>query len=136
MLISEFAHAAGLSPDTVRYYVRRQLLRPRASDKGGRNPYQIFGEPELRTAELIRLGQALGLSLSEIGALLQEEQAGKIDQKRSVAILNEQRKRLAAKAAELRRLIRYLDRKIEWVSAGSKGKPPAFPLPRRNLGRC
>jgi DNA-binding transcriptional MerR regulator len=108
------------------------LLRPRVSDKGGRNPYQIFGEPELRTAELIRLGQALGLSLSEIGALLQEEQAGKIDQKRSLSILNEQRERLAAKAAELRRLIRYLDRKIEWVSAGGKGKPPPFPIPRRD----
>jgi MerR family regulatory protein len=34
MLISEFARAAGLSRDTVRFYVRRGLLAPLAGNKG------------------------------------------------------------------------------------------------------
>jgi DNA-binding transcriptional MerR regulator len=126
LLISEFAATTGLSVDTVRYYVRRDLLRPQLGSKGGRNPYQLFSEADVRTAELIRLGQALGLSLAEIGALLKEEQAGRIDADRSLAILHEHRARLAARAAELQRLVAYLDAKIAWVGAGSRGPVPAM----------
>jgi DNA-binding transcriptional MerR regulator len=124
MLISEFARATGLTPDTVRYYVRRNLLRPEIGAKGGRNPYQLFGAADLRTAELIRLGQALGLSLAEIGRLLADEQAGRIDRAKSLAILSEQRARLARKVAELSALIQYVDGKIEWIQSGSAGTPP------------
>lgn len=119
-----FARATGLSLDTVRYYVRRNLLRPALGAKGGRNPYQLFGPADLRTAELIRLGQALGLSLAEIGRLLEDEQAGRIDTARSLAILAEQRTRLARKVADLAMLIRYLDGKIAWIEAGAAGDPP------------
>jgi DNA-binding transcriptional MerR regulator len=126
LLISEFARVTGLSPDTIRYYVRRDLLRPQQGTMGGRNPYQLFSEADVRTAELIRLGQALGLSLAEIGALLKEEQAGQIDDTRSLAILGQHRARLAAKAAELHRLVAYLDAKIAWVEGGSRGPVPAM----------
>ncbi|WP_197042262.1 helix-turn-helix domain-containing protein [Sandarakinorhabdus oryzae] len=126
LLISEFARVTGLSTDTIRYYVRRDLLRPQLGAKGGRNPYQLFSEADVRTAELIRLGQALGLSLAEIGALLKEEQAGQIDDERSLSILREHRHRLATKAAELQRLVAYLDAKIAWVAGGSRGPVPAM----------
>lgn len=126
LLISEFARATGLGTDTIRYYVRRGLLQPQQGSKGGRNPYQLFGETDVRTAELIRLGQALGLSLAEIGALLKEEQAGQIDDARSLAILTRHRDRLAARADELRRLVAYLDAKIDWVHGGSRGPVPAM----------
>ncbi len=129
LLISEFARATGLSTDTIRYYVRRDLLRPQQGSKGGRNPYQLFGEADLRTANLIRLGQALGLSLKDIGALLAEEQQGQIDTARSLAILQEQRDRLAAKARELLSLVDYLDAKIDWISGGSAGPMPTLPPP-------
>lgn len=124
MLISEFARATGLNVDTVRYYVRRNLLRPQLSAKGGRNPYQQFTADDVRTAELIRLGQALGLSLREIAALLDEEQRGRIDDARSLEILAEHRARLATKAAELAALIGYLDAKIAWVERGGNGDAP------------
>lgn len=124
MLITAFARATDLSVDTVRYYVRRGLLRPRQGSKGGRNPYQIFGEEDVRVAEWIRLGQALGLSLSEIAALLEEERSGRIDDARGIAILTEHRERMAARAAELARLIAYLDAKIAWLNAGGRGASP------------
>lgn len=126
MLISEFAAATGLSPDTVRFYVRRDLLRPELGAKGGRNPYQLFSDGDVRTAELIRVGRALGMSLREIGALLAEERTGRIDAARSLEILREHRERLAAKAEELGRLVAYLDAKIAWVSDGASGAPPAM----------
>lgn len=126
MLIAEFARASGLSIDTVRYYVRRNLFRPRQGSKGGRNPYQIFGADDLRTAGLVRLGQALGMSLADIASLLEEERSGRIDTARSLAILAEQRARLAAKAAELSTLIAYLDAKIAWVESGGDGEYPVL----------
>ena len=133
MLISEFARATGLGLDTIRYYVRRDLLRPEVGSKGGRNPYQLFTAEDVRTAELIRLGQALGLTLREIGALLMEEKAGVLDAERSLVILREQRARLATKVAEMTQLVHYLDAKIAWIAGGSKGPPPAMgeflPLP-------
>ena len=124
VLISAFSRASGLSVDTVRLYVRRGLLLPATGSRGGRNPYQVFSERDLRAAELIRLGQALGLTLAEIGRLLADEQAGRIDRERSLEILTEQRDRLAGKVRELTRLVQYLDAKIESVSGGSAEPSP------------
>jgi DNA-binding transcriptional MerR regulator len=126
MLISDFAKTTGLGLDTIRYYIRRDLLRPKLGSKGGRNPYQVFTNLDVRTAEYIRIGQALGLSLRQIGALLAEDQAGRIDAERSLAILAEHRDRLAAKAEELTRLVAYLDAKIAWINRGSQGLAPTL----------
>jgi DNA-binding transcriptional MerR regulator len=126
MLISEFAQNSGMSIDTVRFYVRRNLLRPALGAKGGRNPYQIFSQDDLGRAEMIRLGQALGLSLREIGEFLDEESSGKIDDARSVEILLGQRERLATKIQELTRLVAYLDAKVAWVRAGFGGPKPGL----------
>jgi len=124
MLISEFAKATGFGLDTIRYYVRRDLLRPQHGTKGGRNPYQIFTAQDVRMAGHIRIAQALGLSLRQIALLLAQEQAGNIDPSRSLAILRERRESLASKAEELARLLAYLDAKIAWVNNGSTGTSP------------
>ena len=50
MLISEFARASGLTPDTIRFYIRRGLLKPETSRKGGSNPYQIFTAEHVQVA--------------------------------------------------------------------------------------
>ena len=63
MLISDFAKATGLSPDTIRFYIRRGLITPETGSKGGRNPYQIFSAEHVREARLIRMAQSLGMSL-------------------------------------------------------------------------
>lgn len=124
MLISEFSRATGLPADTVRYYVRRGILRPGAGARGGRNPYQVFGEADVRVAGFVRLGQALGLSLAEIGALVDEERSGRIDDARSVDILAAHRERLSSRVSELSALVAYLDAKIAWVGSGGVGPQP------------
>jgi MerR family transcriptional regulator, copper efflux regulator len=66
MWISDFSRKAGLSRETVRFYARLGLLHPKTALKGGSNPYQQFGQEDLVVVELIRIGQAIGLSLKEI----------------------------------------------------------------------
>lgn len=126
MMISAFARESGLSVDTVRFYVRRGLLRPEAGRKGGSRPYQLFSAADLEAARIIRAGQALGLSLGEIGAFLRER--SRDEDATLLAFLAEQRGRLTRRVAELRTLIAFLDAKIAWVGDPNGGPPPPFPF--------
>lgn len=59
-LISEFARTAGLSVDTVRFYVRKGLLSPETTAKGGSKPYQIFKPEHVEAARIIRMANCSG----------------------------------------------------------------------------
>jgi MerR family transcriptional regulator, copper efflux regulator len=124
MLISAFARRSGMTVDTVRYYMRRGLLKPEAGRSGGRNPYQEFSQGDLDAAGIIRTGQALGLDLKTIGAFIEDYQSGQLDNKRLAATLSEQRDRLRQRANELENLARFLGAKIAWVEKGRQGPPP------------
>ena len=128
MLISEFAQAAGLSVDTVRFYIRRGLLTPEADGKGGRNPYQIFRDEHVATARFIRFAQNLGMSLNEIAAINDERRKGRITSERNVEILTKQLCALEQKAAEANSMATYLRAKIAWLRGGERGPMPALPL--------
>lgn len=125
MLIAAFADRAGMSVDTVRYYVRRGLLRPSTGARGGRNPYQVFTDVDLDTATIIRTCQALGLSLREIAAFLSDYREGRLDDASLIDYLREQQERLRRKAAELLRLTHFLDAKIGWIEEGKCGTIPS-----------
>ncbi len=126
MLISEFAREAGLSTDTVRFYVRRGLLTPQTNGKGGRNPYQDFTAEHVRDARIIRMAQSLGMSLKEIAAIGKEHREGRITRERSIEIMSQQLERLDAKASELQAMGNYLRAKIKWLKGGEKGPEPDF----------
>jgi len=126
MLISEFAKVTGLSPDTVRFYIKRGLLEPETSQKGGRNPYQIFDEEHVRAARLIRMAQSLGMSLKEISAISEEHRKGLITRERSIEIMALQLARLEQKQAELDAMAGYLRAKLGWLRGGETGPEPEF----------
>jgi len=126
MLISEFARAAGLTPDTVRFYVRRGLLKPAAGRKGGSNPYQVFTNEHVEFARMIRMAQSLGFSLREIVALNVEYQAKRITPSRAAEILRWQLGRLSEKAAHVDAMMRYIGAKLAWLEGGGKGAEPNF----------
>ena len=126
MLISEFARAAGLSVDTVRFYVRRGLLRPEIGRKGGSNPYQIFREEHVDAARLIRMSQSLGFSLREIGTIAAEYYDGGITPERSREIMADQLARLEQKSAELDAMLSYIRAKLDWIDGGQAGDEPSF----------
>ena len=71
MLISEFARAADLPVDTIRFYISKGLLKPERSAKGGSNPYQMFRTEDVTAARMIRLQQTLGYSLLSHAGLAQ-----------------------------------------------------------------
>ncbi len=126
MLISEFSKETGLTPDTIRFYIRRGLISPETGAKGGRNPYQIFTEEHVRTARLIQMAQSLGMSLKEISAINEEHLAGKITIERSIELMEDQLARLEAKRAELDAMAGYLRTKLAWLQGGQQGPEPDF----------
>jgi DNA-binding transcriptional MerR regulator len=126
VLISDFARRAGLTPDTVRFYVRLGLLRPETSAKGGARPYQVFTAEHLQATRIIRTAQSLGMSLKEVAAISAERRSGRMTPARSVAVLETQLDRLKTKSAELVAMQGYLRAKIDWLKGGEKGAPPDF----------
>lgn len=126
MLMSEFARASGLTPDTIRFYIRRGLLKPETSRKGGSNPYALFTAEHVQRARIIRFAQSLGFSLREIADFNKEYQAGGISTARAAQILQAQLARLEEKATQLNGLVGYLRAKVAWLEKGSKGREPSF----------
>ncbi|WCM25180.1 MerR family transcriptional regulator [Sphingomonas sp. QA11] len=126
MLISEFAKRAGLSTDTVRFYIRKGLLEPDTGMKGGANPYQIFTEEHLESARLIRMGQSLGFSLREIATLAAEYKGGGMTPARSLELMRLQLVRLEEKAGQLGAMVDYTRAKVAWLEGGQRGPEPVF----------
>jgi MerR family copper efflux transcriptional regulator len=126
MLISEFARLTGLTRDTVRFYARLGLLRPRTNGKGGRHPYNVFTGKDIQAAEVIRIAQSLGMSLKEIAALNEERRDGELTCERGIEVMSAQLVRLEAKAAELEMMISYVRAKIDWMTRGKQGRQPDF----------
>jgi DNA-binding transcriptional MerR regulator len=126
MLISEFARAAEMSVDTVRFYVRKGLLQPETGMKGGTNPYQIFTPEHVEQARMIRMAQGLGFSLREIAALAAEYHAGAMTRARSLEVMRLQLVRLEEKAEQLGAMVGYVRAKIAWLEGGERGPEPGF----------
>ena len=126
MLISKFAQATGLTRDTVRFYMRLGLLRPKTNGKGQRHPYHFFTDEDVQVAEVIRVARSLGISLKEIAALSEERRKGRMTRDRSIEVLRGHLARMETKAAELETFASYLRAKIDWLAAGGQGQPPDF----------
>jgi MerR family copper efflux transcriptional regulator len=126
MQISEFSRCTGLSRDTVRFYVRLGLLRPTTSARGGSNPYQLFNDEDVQLAEVIRISQALGMSLKEIGALSQARRDGRASVEKSIAVLAKQAALMDERARRFDSMASYLRAKIAWLRSGKTTAQPSF----------
>lgn len=124
MLISQFAQKMGLGIDTARYYVRIGLLTPGESAKGGRNPYQIFSTDDVRAAQTIQLCQALGMSLKEIGTLLEDSRTGTLTNEKLVELMLTQHDILKNKARDMLAMAEFLKAKIAWKRNEPGAKEP------------
>lgn len=67
LTIGKLALAAGVNPQTIRYYERSGLFEAPRRSAGG---YRQFGPAELGRLRFIRRAQDVGFSLSEIRELL------------------------------------------------------------------
>ena len=127
MMIAAFARESRLSVDAVRLYVRRGLFHPETGKKGGSRPYQIFSALDLEKARIIRAGQALGLSLKEIGAFINKRAFNGNEDDVVIAFLAEQRDRLTGRISELQKLVFFVDAKIAWLKNPSGRPSPPYP---------
>ncbi|WP_353091049.1 helix-turn-helix domain-containing protein [Methylibium sp.] len=93
MDISEVARRAGVPASTLRYYEQRGLI----ASLGPQGARRRFAASVLEQLALIALGQAAGLSLDEVHAMLSPQGAPNID-----------RQVLAAKANEIDATVRQL----------------------------
>jgi len=69
MRVAEIARAAGVNPETVRYYTRQRLLLPERDPSNG---YHRYGTDDLRRLRFARKARQLGFSLQEITDILRE----------------------------------------------------------------
>jgi DNA-binding transcriptional MerR regulator len=109
MTIAEVAERYGLSTDTLRYYERIGLLAPVPRTKGGIRDY---GEIDLMVVDFVKCMRSAGIpveSLIEYMTLLQQ---GETTRETRKAILQEQRKLLSIRMAELQATLDKLDFKI------------------------
>ena len=127
MMIAAFARKSRLSVDAVRLYVRRGLLHPEVGAKGGSRPYQMFSALDLEKARIIRAGQALGLSLKEVGAFINKRAFDGREDELVIAFLAEQRIRLTGRIAELQKLVAFVDAKITWLKDPDADPSPPYP---------
>lgn len=123
MLIGEFCRVTGLGRDTIRFYVRRGLIKPSRGSRPG-NDYQVFGQDQVQRARLIRAAQALGFTLKEIAALAAAYEQADMTREARIALLRERVARLDAQARQLRDMRAYLSAKIRWLEGGELGPAP------------
>jgi MerR family transcriptional regulator, copper efflux regulator len=122
MYIAEFTRATGLPRDTVRFYIKRGLLRPRVNG----NRYRSFSTEDVERALLIRNAQALGFSLKEIAAIDAEFTRKGMTLERKIGLMRERLELVDAQIAKLQEMRRYFKRKIAWMENGEVGKEPSY----------
>jgi DNA-binding transcriptional MerR regulator len=110
MTIAEVAAQYGLTTDTLRYYERIGLLAPIPRTNGGKRDY---GELECRAVEFIKCMRGAGVSVDALVDYVALFQKGDGTRQARKEILEEQRKLLLARIAELQKALDKLDFKIE-----------------------
>ncbi len=68
LTVGELAKRTGTTPKTVRYYEQIGLLSPA---RRGANGYRYFEESQIEPLRFIRRAERLGLTLAEIGQLME-----------------------------------------------------------------
>lgn len=116
LTIRQFADAAGVHVETVRYYQRRRLLVEPTRPQGG---IRRYGSADVARLRFIRRAQAMGFSLQEVGALLALTGRAACDQTLQLTRrkLDEVRKKLG----ELRQLEADLVRLVGACTLASEG---------------
>ncbi|MFN4279613.1 heavy metal-responsive transcriptional regulator [Thermosynechococcus sp.] len=119
-LIGTVARSSGLPVKTIRYYEELELLRTVGRTSGG---YRLFAEDVFIRLSFIKRAQSLGLTLSEIKALLEVYDRGQIPCDHIKEKLEE---KLAAVEAQIQQL-HILKQELQGLLSGwrSPTHPPA-----------
>lgn len=112
MQLIQCASEAGVTPDTLRHYLRAGLVRPEGRTSSG---YRTFSGRTVARVRFIRAAVGLGFTLADVQELLGMSDRGALPCPKARLLLAErigqQRARLDAMAALYQRMKRALD---EW----------------------
>ena len=112
LTVSRLAEAAGVAPDTVRYYERKGLIPPPERTAAG---YRIYDEAVVRRLRFIRGSQRFGLRLREIRGLLDVLDRGLCPCGHASDLLTSRIAEVDQQIAELKEMRRELSRLSEEV---------------------
>ncbi|GGE99848.1 MerR family transcriptional regulator [Aliidongia dinghuensis] len=125
MLIAEFSRRTGLTKDTIRFYVKRGLLKPDVGTNTS-NRYQSFDAEQVERALIIRHAQLLGFTLQEIAVFDAEYSRAGMSEARLIELMRGRVALIDERIEKLERSRDYFLRKIAWIEGGSKGEPPSL----------
>lgn len=74
LTVKKLADLAGVTPDSVRHYVRIGLLEP---ERDPRNGYRRFTDADARRLRFLRQAKSLGYTLAEIAEILDHAERGR-----------------------------------------------------------
>ncbi|MBC3884079.1 heavy metal-responsive transcriptional regulator [Undibacterium griseum] len=113
--IGKVAVLAGVSPDTLRYYEKENLIKPASKTDAG---YRLYDDEAVRRIRFIKTAQHCGFTLSDIHELLTLKQTDSAccEDVRSVAI--EKKLRIAHKLQVLQTMSHAIDELIERCTGG------------------
>ncbi|MGH2657005.1 MAG: heavy metal-responsive transcriptional regulator [Actinomycetota bacterium] len=121
--VSKLAEAAGVGPDTVRYYERQGLIPPAERTAAG---YRVYDQAMVRRLRFIRGSQRFGLRLREIKGLLEVMDRGLCPCGHASDLLTSRIAEVDQQIAELKDLRRDLARLSEDVGP-DKCAPGVWP---------
>jgi MerR family copper efflux transcriptional regulator len=105
MRIGELTQKSGVPATALRYYEQAGLLpAPRRTPAG----YRVYDADALPRVRFIRAAQAVGLSLADIGQILQIRDDGAAPCRHVLTLVERRRAEVADRIRELRRLEREL----------------------------
>ena len=124
LLIGQLAKAAGVKPDTLRFYERNRLLsKPQRTTAG----YRVYDEAALQRLRFIRKAQSLGFSLDEVRRILSLRGRGRETCRCVVAIAEATLAETETKVKELQRFRDALARNLtRWKRAPQKATTAEF----------
>jgi DNA-binding transcriptional MerR regulator len=118
--VAELAAAAGVGPDTIRYYERAGLIAPPPRTPGG---YRRFPPETVDRLRFIQGCQRLGLRLREIGDLLSVRDTGTCPCEPAETLLRRRVAEIDAELARLSRLRADLGRMLDGLPAAPCPEP-------------
>lgn len=110
MLIGELANVVGLPSQTIRFYERRGLI---PAPERRANGYRTYDESTLARLQFVQTAQAAGLTLAEIGTIIDLRDDGNVPCAHVATLINNKLTAVRARIKDLALLETELDVLIE-----------------------
>ncbi|UFH54196.1 MerR family transcriptional regulator [Spirosoma sp. KNUC1025] len=109
MYIRELADRTGLTPDTIRFYEKLNLLQ---SHRPTRRGHRQYNDSHVAALLQIKYIKAMGFTLKDIQEKFTDWRAGRLTNTEKRAILEAQLQKINEAAAEIEQVRHYLQKKI------------------------